>query len=154
MFWLVGWLVIDRITQISWIASIFTFYETQINKYLGFYSHNGSPLFWSVSIHGEQLSVFRESLGHLSTHHCAVGTARVSPWSKLAQMYPTPHCVWGQGMAVMEPPSLYVKWDRTTHHVFSLHVLIPFLMELVSSYSKDKLSGQTSKGACIPTGQL
>lgn len=148
MFWLVGSSVTVKITQISWIAPIFTFYETQVSKCLGFYSHSCSLLFWSVSIHGEELSVLRESLGHLSTHHCAVGTARVSPWSKLA------HCVWGQDMAIMEPPSLYVKWDRTTHHVFSLHVSIPFLMELVSSYSKDKLSGQTSKGAFITTRQL
>lgn len=61
------------------------------------------------------------------------------------------HTVWEQGTGLCQVlASRCMKWDRNTCHFFSLCVSMPLLKEVVSSYPKDKLSGQTSKGACIP----
>lgn len=61
------------------------------------------------------------------------------------------HTVWEQGTGLCQVlASRCMKWDRNTCHFFSVCVSMPLLKEVVSSYPEDKLSGQTSKGACIP----
>lgn len=48
-------LLLNKIMNRFWVASIFTFNEIQVNKYLGSRSHNGSPPHGPVSLHGGEL---------------------------------------------------------------------------------------------------